>query len=244
MNTIEVSFFGPAQDLAGTAQTTIQLEGGASIADLRRALADKLPELGRALSAMRFAVNESFVADDTQLTAGDRVALIPPVSGGEDGEDILVDVVDGSLPVEQAEAFVEGDPASGAVVIFKGVTRRETDGEHGELVSLDYEAYDAMARSQIRKLAQEARQRWSLTRVAVLHRTGRVPVGQLSVVIVVAGGHRGECFDACRWLIDTLKQDVPIWKKDVFEDGFVRWVDPQKSEAGSTSQTTASAGEA
>lgn len=244
MTTIEVTFFGPAQDLAGTAQTAIELNDGDSIADLRCALAGKLPQLGKALSAMRFAVNETFASDETKLVAGDRVALIPPVSGGEECEAILVDLVADSLSIEKAEAFVEGDHATGAVVSFKGITRQETDGEHGELVSLNYEAYDAMARSQIRKLAEQARERWSLTRVAVLHRTGSVPVGQPSVVIAVAGGHRAECFDACRWLIDSLKQDVPIWKKDVFADGFVRWVDPQQCDSDSASQTTDTAGEA
>ena len=178
------------------------------------------------MPAVRFARNESFASDDEPLAAGDRVALIPPVSGGEEDKRLWVDVLDGTLPIERVTAFVEGDAGSGGIVIFKGLTRHEVDDEHGALIRLDYEAYDAMATQELRRLAEQAMDRWSLSKIAVVHRVGGVPVGEASVAIAVAGAHRAECFDACRWTIDTLKRDVPIWKKDVFADGFVRWVDP------------------
>lgn len=226
MTVIEVSFFGPTQDLAGVAQASIELPEGATIDTLRDALVGRFPALTKLLPAVRFARNESFVNDDEPLASGDRVALIPPVSGGEESDCLWVDVLDGALPIDKVMAFVKGDAGSGGVVTFEGVTRREVDDEHGALVRLDYEAYDAMARQELRRLGEQAMDRWSLKKMAVVHRVGRVPVGEASVVIAVAGAHRAECFDACRWAIDTLKRDVPIWKKDVFMDGFVRWVDP------------------
>jgi len=132
------------------------------------------------------------------------------------------------LPIDPARAreFVGGDPRFGGIVTFDGVTRAEHDDAHGALSYLEYEAYDDMASVQIRRLVARAMESWPVGRVVVLHRTGVVKPGEVAVIISVACEHRAQAFEACRFLIDTLKAEVPIWKKDVFEDGFTRWVDP------------------
>lgn len=117
-------------------------------------------------------------------------------------------------------------PEAGGIAIFLGTTRAETSPDGQSLVALDYEAYDEMARLQMEQLALQARQRWPIRRLAILHRTGRVALAHPSVIIAVACPHRGEAFDACRCLIDTLKAQVPIWKKEVWDRGRERWVHP------------------
>lgn len=130
------------------------------------------------------------------------------------------------IDTDKVISLVSGDVACGAIATFLGTTRAETCDEHGALVRLEYEAYNDMAEVQMQRLAQQATSQWSLGSVAMVHRTGSVPPGETSVAIAVAAAHRDEAFAACRWLIDTLKQDVPIWKKDVFADGYERWVQP------------------
>lgn len=147
-----------------------------------------------------------------------------------DEQGILVDLLPDPIPVERVRGFVTGDHNLGGIVTFERATRRELDASHGAIVRLEYEAFEGMARRQLERLAVEAKKRWSAGRVAIVHRTGAVPPGAVSVMIAVACGHRAEAFEACRWLIDTLKSEVPIWKKDVFEDGHVRWVNPAKPE--------------
>jgi len=140
--------------------------------------------------------------------------------------DIWIDLLADVIPASQVRDFVMGIPDLGGIVSFEGATRVEADGQHGRLVRLDYEAYESMARRQLERMAAEAMGRWRLGRIAVVHRLGPVPVTETSVMIAVAAPHRVESFEACRWLIDGLKSNVPIWKMDVFEDGFARWVEP------------------
>ena len=123
------------------------------------------------------------------------------------------------------------DAAAGGIAVFLGTTRAEYNAAKQPLVALDYEAYPEMALQQMRDLARRARERWQIARLALLHRTGRVPVAEPSVIIAVAAPHRGEAFDACEWLIDTLKKEVAIWKKEVWSDGSASWVDPHRSGA-------------
>ncbi len=130
------------------------------------------------------------------------------------------------LDASSAVAFVTTS-AAGGINVFIGTTREETHPDGRRLLALDYEAYDAMALKQMRDLAARARERWPIARLALLHRTGRVSLGEPSVIIAVSAPHRSESFEACRWLIDTLKVDVPIWKKEVWDDGSRTWVDPR-----------------
>jgi molybdopterin synthase catalytic subunit len=223
---INILFLGPAKDLARCETASLDVAGGTTVAGLRQLISERFEGLSPALESVRFAVNEAFAADDQLLQAGDEIALIPPASGGASGAAILVDLVTDEIPIARVHDFVTGDPALGGIVTFQGATRRDLDREHGAVLRLEYEAYEGMARQQLERLAAEATRRWSAGRVAVIHRIGGVRPGELSVVIAVASVHRKEAFEACRWLIDTLKKDVPIWKKDVFEDGTTRWVSP------------------
>jgi len=141
---------------------------------------------------------------------------------------VFVDIVSGLIDVAVVRSHVTGHEAFGGICTFEGATRADRDTDHGRIVRLEYEAYEDMARVQMHRLADEALDKWGPGRTALVHRIGPVTPGETSVMIVVACGHRTEAFTACRWLIDVLKRDVPIWKRDVYEDGFERWVDPTK----------------
>jgi molybdopterin synthase catalytic subunit len=136
-----------------------------------------------------------------------------------------VQLQDEAIDTAAAIDFV-ADPDSGGIAVFLGTTRRKTQDSGRTLLALDYEAYAEMAIAQMRDLARLARQRWPIRRLAILHRTGRVKLAEPSVVIAVSTPHRAEAFEACRWIIDTLKKDVPIWKKEVWADGSGSWVHP------------------
>jgi len=144
--------------------------------------------------------------------------------------DVFVDILSESIDAAAVRARIIGDESLGGICTFEGATRADSDLEHGPIVRLEYEAYEDMAKAQMQRLAEHALQQWGPGRAALVHRVGPVPPGEISVMIVVACGHRAEAFSACRWLIDHLKQDVPIWKRDVYEDGFERWVDPSSRE--------------
>jgi molybdopterin synthase catalytic subunit len=128
-----------------------------------------------------------------------------------------------TLDVGRATAFVS-DPRAGGIAIFLGTSRAEKNADGRDLAALDYEAYGDMAEAQMRELAATARQRWPIIKLALLHRTGRVPLAQPSVIIAVSSPHRSEAFEACRWLIDTLKENVAIWKKELWTDGTGTWI--------------------
>lgn len=138
-----------------------------------------------------------------------------------------VQIIAEPLDVARAISFV-ADPVAGGVAVFLGTTRCEDSVKRGELVALDYEAYADMALRQLNEIAGAARDKWPVARLAILHRTGRVALAEPSVVIAVSCPHRGEAFDACRWIIDTLKKDVAIWKKEVWSDGSGTWVHPHE----------------
>ena len=137
-----------------------------------------------------------------------------------------VDILSTSLPTAKALDFVS-DPRSGGVALFLGTTRSEKNAQGQELVALDYEAYLEMADPQLQTLAQAARSQWPIVKQVILHRTGRVELSQPSVLIAVASPHRHEAFAACRFIIDAIKTDVAIWKKEIWSDGSGTWVQPQ-----------------
>jgi len=227
---VHVMLLGPSRDFAGVGSCDMTLSQPSTIADVRIALGNQFPGLAPALPTVRFAVNDGFVMETTELRDGDEVAVIPPVSGGS--RDVVhTELTHREINPERVRRFVGGDSRFGGIVTFEGCTRCESDPEHGELVRLDYESYESMAQKQLERLALLAVERWGPGRIAVVHRMGSVPPGEVSVVICVAFGHRKQAFEACRWLIDALKQEVPIWKKDVFEDDFVRWAEGESNTA-------------
>lgn len=133
-------------------------------------------------------------------------------------------------PLDAAAAIsLVTDGGAGGIDLFLGTTRAEMSSNGRELIALDYEAYEQMAVEQLHALARGARERWPVVKLALLHRTGRVGVGEPSVLIAVSTPHRGDAFAACKWLIDTLKKDVAIWKKEVWADGATTWVHPERS---------------
>ena len=156
----------------------------------------------------------------------DRCELFhKPLSEPVGRADDFVGIVPYGLDAGTITSLVQ-DGAAGGVAVFLGTTRDEKDAQGRELIALDYEAYREMAEKQLRDLAAEARRRWPVVKLAIVHRVGRVEIAQPSVIIAVSCPHRGEAFEACRWIIDTLKKDVAVWKKEVWADGTGTWVHP------------------
>jgi len=223
---VQILFFGMLKELAGRASETIDLIEGASVADVLRHYESQIPRLKDCLSSLALAVNQQYAGPDTKLNSGDEIALLPPVSGG-------VPEPLGRLPHAKAKivrqvintqqvlgALKCGE--DGATLVFEGVVRNQTRGR--KTLYLEYEAYEEMALAQLEKLAAESLEKFKIRDVAIVHRLGRLEIGETSVLIAIASAHRAAAFEACRWLIDTLKQTVPIWKKEFFEDGAV-WAD-------------------
>jgi len=176
------------------------------------------------LPSLALAVNQQYVGPDVMLKADDEIALLPPVSGGAPevvGERRYGSIVAEAIDTARVLADIKRGE-DGAVVVFEGVVRNQTRGR--KTLFLNYEAYEQMALEQMGSLANQALKQFQVRDVAIVHRLGRLEIGETSVLIVVASAHRAAAFDACRWLIDTLKRTVPIWKKEHFEDGAV-WAD-------------------
>jgi molybdopterin converting factor subunit 1 len=219
---VRVLFFGILKDVAGRASESLELPAKASVRDALDCCIFRLPAIKDVMPSVAVAVNRQYAGSDTMLNNGDEVALLPPVSGGSEGDTrphawIVRQRIDtGSI----LEGVKRGE--DGAAVVFEGVVRNQTRGR--KTLYLDYEAYEEMALQQMEALAQQALQQFQIRDVALVHRLGRLEIGEISVLVVMASAHRGAAFDACRWVIDTLKRTVPIWKKEYFEDGAV-WAD-------------------
>ena len=221
---IRVLFFGVLKDLVGRSSETLELADGSKAGAVLRHYSEKVPRMAAMLPSVALSVNQEYARTDAVLRAGDEVALLPPVSGGSVEVERTRDdvrIVREAIDVEAVRAGLKM-PADGAAVIFDGVVRDNTRGRR--TLYLDYEAYEEMALKQMRGLAEEARSRFGVRQVGLVHRLGRLEIGETSVLIVVASAHRAQAFEACRWIIDTLKKTVPIWKKEYFADGAV-WAD-------------------
>jgi MoaE-MoaD fusion protein len=227
---VQVIPFGVLKDWLGASATNVELPDGASVALLLERLRGKLPAGAAAgvLGSIAVSVNAEYAQAAHILRDGDEVGLLPPVSGGATrtanaldesrDERVLVALTRERIDAEKVIAATKsGD--DGAVVVFDGIVRNHTRGRR--TLHLDYEAYEEMALKQMRELGLKARERFGVRQVTMLHRLGRLEIGETSVLIVVASAHRSAAFEACRWLIDTLKQTVPIWKKETFADGAV-----------------------
>ena len=225
---IRVLFFGLLKDLVGRSTETVELPEGARLQELLAYYAGQFPRLGEMQPALALSVNQEYSRGDRLLSAGDEVALLPPVSGGSGGPGIAEQGPCGPVRIVRERIITQNVleqlklPEDGAAVVFEGVVRNHSRGRR--TLYLDYEAYEAMALGQMRALVDEARVHFGVRNVAIVHRLGRLEIGETSVLIVVASAHRGPAFEACRWIIDTLKKTVPIWKKEYFEDGAV-WAD-------------------
>jgi molybdopterin synthase catalytic subunit len=222
---VRVLCFGVLKDWFGAA-TTIQLPEGASVAELLDQLRATHVDSTR-LRGIAVSVNSEYATATHILGDNDEVGLLPPVSGGTDEpaespqEAVHIALTTDPIHAEPLVAAAKRGE-DGAVVVFDGIVRNHTRGRR--TLYLDYESYEGMAAKQMQQLAAEACTRFSVRQVTMIHRLGRLFVGETSVLIIVASAHRGAAFDACRWLIDTLKKTVPIWKRETFADGVV-WAD-------------------
>jgi len=222
--TLRLKLFASLRERAGAADLSREFAQGVSVGDVWHALTREFPALSGQDDALSFAVNQEYVKSDYRPRDGDEVAFIPPVSGGLDAAG-PINIVRSPIDVAALEAAV-ADPGAGAIATFVGTTRNENSGRR--VLRLEYEAYEPMALSEMRKLAEEAVRRWGLLRAAITHRIGVVEIGEASVAIAVSAPHRAEAFSACRFLIDRIKEIVPIWKKEHFEGGEI-WVGCQTS---------------
>ena len=212
------------KDLAGKASESIDLHDGASIRDLLAHYESQIPRLKESLPSVALALNQEYASPETKLQSGDEIALLPPVSGGAEQVSQrrrCTSIVRHPIDTQHTLATLKRGE-DGAAVVFEGVVRNQTRDR--KTLYLEYEAYEEMALQQMDALAAHALKRFAIRDVALVHRLGRLDIGETSVLIVVASAHRAAAFDACRWLIDTLKRSVPIWKKEYFEDGAV-WAD-------------------
>jgi molybdopterin synthase catalytic subunit len=222
---VTVRLFAAAADAVGRRQ----LQGdwaGLTPSQLMVQLQEQYPRLATLAPALAVAVNREYAESDRVLQEGDEVALIPPVSGGapeEVAERPLFEVTEEPLSADEVASRVT-NPYSGATLVFVGTVREWTKGKRTTL--LEYEAYPEMAVAQMQVIGREIEQRWPGARTAIVHRVGRLEVTEPSVIIAVATPHRADSFEACRHAIERLKQIVPIWKKEIWEDG-EEWVGSQ-----------------
>jgi molybdopterin synthase catalytic subunit len=217
--------FGRLRELLAP-ELEFELSSPATVADLRQALRSGYPAFTPYEGSVAIAVNQSFATSSTPLSEGDEVALLPPVSGGLDEPQLPLSAPHARLqrePIDSAALLAEcraGD--DGAVCLFDGIVRNNTRGRR--TLYLEYDSYPAMAIAEMERLAEQALSSFAIRDVRISHRVGRLEIGESSVLIVVASAHRAAAFEACRWIIDTLKKRVPVWKKEFFSDG-ATWAD-------------------
>jgi len=215
---VRVLFFGQLKEITGIAQEDAELSEGARVEDLFERYGRRFPRLAEFRPSVAASVNQEYALWRAPLSTGDEVAFLPPVSGGQQAavaEDILQLVHQPIEPREIIESLKA--PEDGAVVVFDGFVRNNFKGRR--TLYLEYEAYEPMARAQMRRIAAEIRAKFAVHRLAIVHRLGRVEIGESSVLIAVSSPHRAAAFDACRWAIDALKRTVPIWKREYFAGG-------------------------
>jgi MoaE-MoaD fusion protein len=226
---VEVLLFARLRELAGGRSLELTVSPGATVRGVWEAAVQRHPRLAGTDVGVRVALNEDYAGWDDEVRPGDRVAFIPPVAGGRPEAaaagsgrpGVHVVLTPDPLDARAAEALVRTD-ADGGICTFVGVVRNHAEGRAVE--RLEYEAYPQMAEARMRRVGEEALRRTGATAVALWHRTGTLEIGEASVVVSASASHRAEAFAACRHAIDTLKADVPIWKKEHGEGGAV-WVD-------------------
>ncbi|MGB2695127.1 MAG: molybdenum cofactor biosynthesis protein MoaE [Dehalococcoidia bacterium] len=216
---VKVRLYAGLSELLGARSVTLEVADAATAADLRDQLSREYPAVSPFLHTLVCAIDEEFVPWEQGLHDGDDVALIPPVSGGSD--EVIAGVTSEPLDPQRLTEAVRKDE-SGAVVLFHGVARNHSEGRR--VRALEYDAYPEMAEKKLRQVLEEVRSRWPVTGIGVLHRTGRLEIGEASLLVAVSSAHRKEAFEACHYAVDRIKQVVPIWKKEIWEDGDGEWV--------------------
>src|SRR5205809_2342216 len=232
---VRVLFFGAARDAVGCEQIDFDLAPQSTAAKAFQELLAAYPALQHFGKSLLFALNQEYAEGNREVHDGDELALFPPVSGGNE--------IAAGVPASTTKDFFELTtqsidvgavarrvvlPQCGATVTLDGYAREWTKGRR--TLYLVYEAYAPMAISELKRLGAQARERFDIAHIGIVHRTGRLEIGETSVVISVSAPHRRAAFEACEWAIRELKRTVPIWKKEVFADGEV-WVDGEGSRS-------------
>ena len=225
---VRVLLFGAAREAAGRAELSVEIAAPATAASVFEEILAACPELRRFGRSLLVAVNEEYAPPAREVRAGDEVAIFPPVSGGS-AEGADTNAAPGDFFELTTEPVSVGEvarrvvpPRCGATVTLDGYVREWTKGRR--TLYLSYEAYAPMALAEMRRLGARARERFPVEHIGIVHRTGRLEIGETSVVVSVAAPHRRAAFEACEWAIKELKRTVPIWKKEFYEDGEV-WVE-------------------
>jgi molybdopterin synthase catalytic subunit len=218
---IRVLFFGQLKDIVGIAQEEAELSDGARVEDLFERYGRRFPKLAEFRPSIAASVNQEYAGWSVPLASGDEVAFLPPVSGGQhqtatsgDVFQLVRERIDSHRITESLKAA-----ADGALVVFDGFVRNSFKGQRTEY--LVYEAYEPMAYAKMREIGAQIHEKFPIHRLAIVHRLGRLEIGETSVLIAASSPHRAAAFDACRYGIDTLKRTVPIWKKEHFVGGAV-----------------------
>jgi molybdopterin converting factor subunit 1 len=227
---VRVLFFGQLKDITGVSQEEAELSEGARVEDLFERYGRRFPKLAEFRPSVAASVNQEYAQWRAPLSAGDEVAFLPPVSGGQQAaveqEDIFRIIREPICPDEIVESLKA--PEDGALVAFDGFVRNNFKGQ--QTLYLEYEAYEQMAYAKMREIGAAIREKFPVHRLAIVHRLGRLEIGETSVFIAVSSPHRAAAFDACRYAIDTLKRTVPIWKKEFFVGGAV-WAEGEQRSA-------------
>lgn len=224
---IRVLFFGAARDAVDSNPLEISLDAPATVSSAFKSLVERFSHLERFGRSILFAVNQEYATPDTSLHENDELAVFPPVSGGSscdyrcplDFFELTAEPIDVGQVARRVVL-----PECGATVTLDGYAREWTKGKQTSY--LVYEAYDAMALTEMERLGAEAHKHFEIAHLGIVHRTGRLEIGETSVVIAASAPHRQAAFQACEWAIKELKRTVPIWKKEVYADG-EEWVTPQ-----------------
>ena len=217
---VQVRLFARYREAVGRDQVELELPDGVTAESAWQAVSTRFPVLGQYRPFTLFAVRNDYVDADHPLRDGDELCLFPPVSGGAPEGDWIE--VTGEPLSERLVSDAVAHSGAGAIALFSGVVRDQTGGRRVKF--LEYEAHASMAEAKMREIAVAVRQRWpEVARIAIVHRIGRLEIGESSVMIAVSSPHRRHAFEACHFSIDTLKETVPVWKKEYFEDGEV-WV--------------------
>jgi molybdopterin synthase catalytic subunit len=219
---VHVLLFGPLAEIYGARDEWVELGSAPSALDVYQHYWHRDSRIGQLEKSLHVAVNQNIVDASHKLSPEDEVALLPPVCGGSEASDDLIDLVDVPLETYPWRTHSTAAGGFGAITSFEGLVRKEN--EHDPVHALAFDAYRPMAIEALHKLAADARNRWPIGRIVMLHRLGTVMAGEICVVVAVSTGHREEAFQACKFLIDTLKITVPIWKKEITASKS-RWVE-------------------
>ena len=227
---VNVLFFASLVDVVGSRQLSLEVSEGVTVADMLDELESSHPRMKAYRPVLLTAVNEEYVQQSRAIAEGDEIAIFPPVSGGEMTEKLATGSPHGLYRITQ-EAIDAQEISreilrreDGAICVFEGVVRNNSRGKSTRY--LIYEAYETMALTKLEEIGESVRQMWDIDSIAIIHRLGRMEIGETSLAIVVTSAHRRPAFDSCHYAIDRLKKIVPIWKKEFFEDGEV-WVEGQ-----------------